>query len=53
MISLMVHSDPQLSLKCMSCETEKEMSAQAVVVFATVTTEKGCGTRNLTLLMSL
>lgn len=48
---LMMHSDPQLSLKCLSCETEREISAQAVI--ATVITEKGCGTRYLTLLISL
>lgn len=40
----LVHSDPQLSLKGKSRETEKEMSAEAVTVFAPVTAEKDCGT---------
>lgn len=49
----MVHSDPQLSLKYMSCETEKETSAEVVTVFALVTAEKDCGIPDFILLMSL
>lgn len=51
--SVVVHSDPQLSLECLSCETEKETSAEAVPVFAPVTAERDCGTPNFILLMSL